>query len=260
MKHAATICARPATWVLLLCACSCSLFGPPEPRELLNRSLAAHGGANLSDWQTLTIRGTVEMFDGIKYNAAYLVLAKMPGRLRVEHDLTADRGRRFSEYYLNGGVTWSRTNLLPGKADPDQLRRWWNQCFGIAYYARNATEALLKGEARVEYMEPAANQGIARSSAGADAFVLQVKTGEAQADLYVDKETWFLVQEDLGKLRRQFRDFKEFGGVVMPTTIGEITSGPKGETILPFKIQSVKYNEAIEDWVFAEDMPAKKSQ
>ena len=64
------------------------------------------------------------MQDGIAYNGVYTLLAKAPDRIRVEHDATADRGRAFYEYFLNGGVAWSRRNLIPGALDADRIRRW----------------------------------------------------------------------------------------------------------------------------------------
>ncbi|RPJ83004.1 MAG: hypothetical protein EHM13_08210, partial [Acidobacteria bacterium] len=71
---------------------------PKTAEDVIERSVRAHGGDRLSNWKTITIDGTVEMQDGITYHAAYKVQAKSPGKLRVEHDLTADRGRRFDEY------------------------------------------------------------------------------------------------------------------------------------------------------------------
>lgn len=237
-----------AAALILQAAWACAPARPPGPREILRRSLAAHGGERLGSWRTLTVEGTVEMTDGIKYNAAYLLWAKMPGKLRVEHDMTADRGRIFYEYFLNGGVAWSRRNLIPAAADARQLARWWNQCFGIAYYAERAESVEARGETQVEYPT-----GETRS-----AYVLAVHAGGEPAELCIDKGTFYLLREDAGNVRRLYGDFRDFGGTVHPTVIFEITRGKQGESIRPFRIRSVRYDEPIEDWLFAEDMPAGK--
>lgn len=239
---------RLITAALILSSVWACSTRPSGPQDILRRSLAAHGGERLSRWHTLVIEGTVEMTDGIKYNAAYLLCAKTPGKLRVEHDMTADRGRIFYEYFLNNGVAWSRRNLIPAAADVRQLERWWNQCFGIAYYAREAKSVEARGEAQVEY--PA---GSARS-----AYVLAVKGGSEPAELYIDKQTFYLLREDAGNVRRLYSDFRDFGGTVHPTLIFEVTRSKQGESVRPFRIRSVRYDEPVEDWLFAEDMPAGK--
>ncbi len=232
--------------LVLQAVAACSAAGPLGPQEILRRSLAAHGGERLSRWQTLVVEGTVEMTDGIQYNAAYRLWAEMPGKLRVEHDMTADRGRIFYEYFLNNGIAWSRRNLIPAAADAGQLERWWRQCFGIAYYAQKAESVEVRAEAPVEYPD-----GSARA-----AHVLAVSVGGSPAVLYIDKSTFYLLREDAGTIRRLYSDFQDFGGAVHPRSILEITRGKQGETVRPFRIRSVRYNEPVADWLFTEDMPA----
>src|SRR5512142_1743479 len=78
--------------------------GPADTAQaILARSIQAHGGDKLTAWKTMVVEGTIDQVDGVTYRAAYRLWAKKPGRLRVEHDLTADRGRRFDQYFLNGG-------------------------------------------------------------------------------------------------------------------------------------------------------------
>ena len=108
----------------------------PTAADIVAQSIKAHGGDALTSWQTLKITGTVVMQDGIAYTGAYTLLAKAPDRLRVEHDATADRGRAFYDYFLNGGVAWSRRNLIPGTLEVDRIQRWMDQCYGIAFYVR----------------------------------------------------------------------------------------------------------------------------
>jgi len=245
MKRIKSILLLSAFVALVVPQEACRLSQPSDPRDILHRSFRAHGGEKLTNWQTLSIEGTVEMMDGIKYHAAYLLYAKMPDKLKVEHDLTADRGRRFTEYFLNNGIAWRRQNLIPGQADPAQLRRWWNQCFGIGYYERNAKSIVLKEQAS------AADSDLGR------AYLLEVEADGAVSQLTIDKKSFYLLREDQGNVRRQYGEFKTFDGVVCPMTIIETINNRQGETVTPFQIRSVKYNAPIEDWLFAEDMPAK---
>jgi hypothetical protein len=224
--------------------------------ELLARSVAAHGGDRLSSWRTMTITGTIEMEDGITYRAAYRVFAKMPDKLKVEQDMTADRGGRyFYEYFRNGSQTWSRRNLIPGKADPARLDRWMNQCFGVAYYAKHATALALKMEATADWMTKSA-AGY-QAAERRPAYVVTATTPAGSADLYIDKNTFYLLQETTAEGRRLYSAFREFAGTVHPTRILEITKGRSGEVITPITYDAVRYGEPIEDWVFEEDMPKK---
>ena len=100
----------------------CSQPPPQTAQEVLERSFAAQGGDSLTQWNTLTIKGTV-----------VILLVDKPDKLRLEQDMTADRGRLFYEYFLNSGVAWSRTNLIPRPGDLKQMKRLLNQCDGIAY-------------------------------------------------------------------------------------------------------------------------------
>lgn len=229
---------------------------PGSAGEVLGRSVAAHGGDRLSSWRTMAITGTIEMEDGITYRAAYRVLAKMPDKLKVEQDMTADRGGRYVyEYFRNGDVTWSRRNLIPGKADARRLDRWMNQCFGVAYYAKHATPLALSAEATSDWM--------AKSAAGYQvmerrpAYVVTATTQAGSTDLYIDKKTFYLLEERTADGRRLYSGFRDFGGTVHPTRILEITKGRTGEVITPITYESVRYGDPIEDRVFEEDMPKK---
>lgn len=228
----------------------------PSASDLMARSVRAHGGERLSSWQTFTLKGTVEMQDGITYKAAYRVYAKLPGKLRVEQDMTADRGRIFTEYFLNDNVAWSRRNLIPGKADLSQLQRWMNQCYGIAHYARHAKSLTLKPDAAVEQR--------ARSEGGAfavvatrPAYVIAAEMDEGIVELSLDKESFYLLQEATAGRRRIYRDFRTFDGTVWATQILEVTAGRQGEVITPYTIQEITYNTPIADWMFEEDRPPK---
>ncbi len=240
--------------------------GPPSPprpvqapataQDLLARSVAAHGGDKLSSWRTMSITGTIEMVDGITYRAAYRVLAKAPDKLKVEEDMTVDRGGRYAyEYFRNGSQTWSRRNLIPGKADAARLDRWMNQCFGVAHYAKQATSLALKPEATSDWMTKSASGY--EVTERRPAYVVTVTTPAGSADLYFDKKTFYLLQETTAEGRRLYAAFHDFGGTVHPTRILEITQGRNGEVVTPITYDAVRYGEPIEDWVFEEDMPRK---
>lgn len=229
---------------------------PPSAADILARSLAAHGGDRLSSWQTLTIDGTIEMEDGITYRAAYRVRAKQPGKLKVEQDMTVDRGGRyFYEYFRNGDQVWGRRNLIVTQADPRRLDRWMNQCYGIAYYVKQATAAILKPDAASDWLS---KSGTAyQVTEQRPAHVVSVTMAGGSADLYIDPKTFYLLEERTADVRRIYSAFRDFAGAVHPARILEVTRGRNGEVITPITYESVRYDAPIEDWIFEEDRPKK---
>jgi hypothetical protein len=241
----------------------------PSAAEIVARALAAHGGDRLTSWKTLTIKGTVLMQDGIAYNGAYTLLAKAPDRLRVEHDATADRGRAFYEYYLNGGVAWTRRNLIPGAFDAARIQRWLDQCYGIAFYARPGVALALKGEAEMAWPPeiapasttpagaPAPAASVAALPAPRHVWIVVATVGTDTRELAIDKETSRFLREVAGDTTRVYWDFASFDGALMPTRILEIAQTRQGETRTPFTWKTVVHDAPLEDWRFTEDMPAK---
>ena len=230
---------------------------PPQPTaaDVVVRSVQAHGGEALTSWQTLKITGTVVMQDGIAYTGAYTLLAKAPDRLRVEHDATADRGRAFYDYILNGGVAWSRRNLIPGTLEVDRIQRWMDQCYGIAFYTRPGVALELMPEGRIDWPPPSTSG--AGSTATRQVWVVAATVGAERRYLSIDQETARLLLEATPQGSRYYWDFKTFDGMVMPTRILEITKTRQGESRTPFTWTDVKRNVPIEDWRFTEDMPRK---
>ncbi len=231
---------------------------PLTAEQVLARSVAAHGGASLSSWRTMAITGTIDMEDRITYRAAYRVQAKAPDKLKVEQDMTAERGGRYVyEYFLNGSQAWSRRNLIVGKADPARLARWLNQCSGVAYYGSHGTAVAFKPESTSDWMTKSAGGGY-EVTERRPAYVVTVTTGSGAADLYIDKSTFHLLQETTADWRRLYAGFRQFSGRVHPTRILEITKGRNNaEVITPIAYDAIVYDRPIEDWVFEEDMPKK---
>ncbi len=241
-------------------ALSAALCAPaaaqPTATDIVAQSIKAHGGDALTSWQTLTITGTVVMQDGIAYTGAYTLLAKAPDRLRVEHDATADRGRAFYEYFLNGGVAWSRRNLIPAAFDADRIQRWMDQCYGVAFYARAGITLELAGTEGHIFWPPALSPGEREQQR--KVWLIAATVAAERRYLAIDKETFRLLQvaiPDEGS--RVYWDFKAFDGMVMPTRIVEVTKTRQGETRTPFTWTDVKRNAPIEDWRFTEDKPKK---
>ena len=246
--------------------------------DIVARSAAAHGGDRLISWKTLTIKGTVVMQDGIAYNGAYTLLAKAPDRVRVEHDATADRGRAFYEYFLNGGVAWTRRNLIPAAFDAARIQRWLDQCYGIAIYAKPGVALALKGEAEMAWppaangnaaaVSPAAPGASGASAAGTSGalgagsasrrvWIVVATIGPDTRELAIDQETSRFLREVAGDTTRVYWDFASFDGALMPTRILEIAKTRQGETRTPFTWKTVVHDAPIDDWRFTEDMPAK---
>ncbi len=256
MRHTARSVLAASLAAVVLTPCTC-LGQPPTPQDLLARSVAAHGGDKLTNWKTLTVRGTVPMMDGIEYNAAYLLQAKVPGKVKVEQDMTADHGRAIYEYFLNDGVAWTRRNLIAASYDAARMQRVLNQCFGIAYYAREGKSPELRPDADVTWTPPPPTKGATGVPVTRRAFVIDVRIGDEPREIYIDKETWHFIKEVTPTATRVYWDFKPFAGVTWATRVLETTRARQGEQQTPYTFTSVTYNAAIADWIFAEDMPPK---
>ncbi len=245
---------------LLLCILLLSGFQSTTPKDILNRSVRAHGGSNLTNWRSMTIQGTIDMADGITFRAAYLVYAQ-PGKLRIERDMTVTQGGRyFYEDFLNGDTAWNRRNLIPGRGNLEEMKRKMNEIYGIAWYADKAESLVQREDAVVEWREKADLQSNDyRVVASKPAYVMAATIGKETTDLYIDKSTFYFLQEATPRSRRIFWEFKKFGEVIMPTKLLEITSGPRGEQLTPYTYDLVKFNVPIENWLFTEDMPKQVS-
>lgn len=229
----------------------------PTAADIVAQSVRAHGGDALTSWQTLRITGTVVMQDGIAYTGAYTLLAKAPDRLRVEHDATVDRGRAFYDYFLNGGVAWSRRNLIPGALEVDRIRRWLDQCYGIAFYTRPGVTLELMPDAELAWPPPAVPGAPPAQGAARRVHVVAATVGSERRELSIDVETGRLLQEAGPQSTRIYWDYRTFDGMVVPGRILEIVKTRQGETRTPYTWTDVKRNVPIEDWRFAEDMPKK---
>jgi hypothetical protein len=226
-----------------LFAAGVSASPPAETaQDILARSIQAHGGDKLTTWKTMVVDGTIDIVDGVTYHAAYRLWAKKPGKLRVEHDLTADRGRRFDQYFLNGGVSWMRRSLIVGTVPMTRMQRWLDQCSFVASYAAHSAAFTLQPDAVVENLP---------------AFVLHATIDGAAVDLYIDKERFFLLQEVTPDGRRVFSGFTNFAGRTLPTKINEYTRSRQGETFTPIIWKTVKYDVPVEEWLFEEDKPVR---
>jgi hypothetical protein len=227
----------------------------PAAAQILAGSVAAHGGDKLVRWQTVTIKGTVRMEDGISHTAAFTLRAQAPGRIRVDQDMTADRGRLFYEYFLHDGVAWSRRNLVVAAYDVARMQRWMDHCSGIAFYANQPGSPEQKPDADVTWT-PAVAAGSTPAPVTRRAWVIAVTVNGQPRELYIDKETSHFLKETTPSGSRTYSDFRTFGGVVWPTRILETTRTRQSETQTPFVYASVTYNTPIDAWVFTEDKPA----
>ena len=155
---------------------------------------------------------------------------------------------------MNGAASWSRSNLVVGSANRKQLQRWFLQTLGPAQARRAGVTGLaLKADATVDWQEPTADgwRTTDRRAAHVVAYTRDAETYE----LFVDKETFLVIQETWPGGRRVYRDFKAFGAVTWPTRILEITKGRQGEVVTPITFEAVTYNKPIEAWLFTEDKP-----
>lgn len=231
----------------------------PAAADIVARSVAAHGGVALTAWKTLRITGTVAMPDGIVYTGAYTLLAKAPDRVKIEHDSTVDRGgRAFYEYYLNGGVAWTRRNLIPAAFDTARVQRWLDQCYGPARYVRPDVTLGPAAEGDIPWPPaPSAPSAAPAAPPSRRVWLIAATIGTETRELAIDQETARLLREVAGDTTRIYWDYAAFDGALLPTRILEITKARQGESRIPYTWKTVVHDAPIEDWRFTEDMPGK---
>lgn len=244
----------PLALAVVLAGCS---RAPRTAAEVIARSVEAHGGDRLTNWKTLVVKGTVRMQDGIAYNAAFLLTARQPKQVRVEQDMTADRGRIFYDYFLDDGTAWTRRNLVVSPYDAARMQRWLDWCHGAAFYARHQDALTLKPDADVTWT-PIGPKGEDLPPMTRRAWVVSAKIGADTRELFFDKETFHFLKEVTPQSTRVSWDFAPFGGVVWPTRMLETTKTRQGESVTPFVFASVTYDAPVENWIFTEDKPARK--
>jgi hypothetical protein len=88
-------------------------------------------------------------------------------------------------------------------------------------------------------------------------WIVVATVGPETRELAIDQETSRFVREVAGDTTRVYWDFAPFDGALMPTRILETAKTRQGETRTPFTWKTVVHDAPIEDWRFAEDMPAK---
>ena len=237
-----------------LLASGCERRAPATAPEIVVRSVLAHGGGALTAWKTMAATGRVRMQDGIAYNAAYKIYAQMPDKVRVEHDLTADRGRAFYEYFLNGGVAWTRRNIVVSPYALPRAQSLLDQCHGIGFYYRTGVGFERRPDTQVVW--PRVDGWAVEDVPGPrPAYVVVVTVRGETRELAIDTETYLLLQEKAGNTTRYFTAVQDFRGVQWPTRILEVVKTPNRETVTPFVIESVAFNAPIDSTLFTEDMP-----
>jgi hypothetical protein len=253
---AGTRVAAGALSVALLAAAACAR-APETAADIIDRSIQAHGGPALTGWKTMSVTGRVRMMDGIAYDAAYTLRAQAPGKLRVEHDLTADRGRAFYDYFLNDGDAWTRRNLVVSPFEVPRAQRLFDQCAGIAYYRQPSVSLARRADADVTW--PAVEGwDAARIPGPRRAFVLTATIGTETRELFIDRETFEFLEERIGATTRYFAEVRAFGPLRLPTRILEVVRSQNRETSTPFTIDTVVLDAPLDPALFEEDRPRRK--
>ncbi len=233
-----------AAALLSLFVTGCSQPPPQTAGEVLERSVGAHGGEALTNWESMVIKGETDQNDlGQIIRSDYQLFAQKPGKVRVEIDQTKyERGRMFSSYIYNDGTGWMIRNLIPNYRPEfsEQFKPMLNQCDGIGYYAQNAENLTLEPEEEVNERA---------------AYVVTAVIGSDTTKLYIDKDNFYFLKEETGDRSRTYSDFKKLGGVRHATTIDMHIGGSRPQDI-PYRIISVEYNIPVEARLFEEDRPA----
>jgi len=214
--------------------------------EIIARSVEAHGGDALSNWQSIVIKGEAVMQDlGNSIRSEYIISAEKPEKVRVDIDLTKfERGRQIFTYFYNNGIGWMQYNLSPSyRSEYTQIHKHYlDHCYGIAYYAENSDLSLLS-EKRLN---------------GKKVYKVCAVAESDTAMLYIDKETFYFVGEEYrdtrGLVKCIFGDFENFGQAVYPTSVKQKIAGDNRPE-LEVTYKTVEHNVLFESWMFEEDMP-----
>ncbi len=244
----------------------CAAKAPETADDLLHVSVQAYGGDAKTSWNSLRIIGKVEMdADGMRFNADYNVYAEKPDKYRMEKDLSPDGGRFYFTYMYNNGVGWSQRNLQPSTNDgmTKSHKEMFDRLSVAHYFHDNGTI--------MDYNKNG------KTDAGKSAYVISMTIEQDTIDLYFDKKTMYLVQEDLKTTaiikrndneivrkiveKRIYSDFKKFSDATFATKIDETIKITQGDRDYPsannYVLNEIKFDVPIEAWMFTEDMPDK---
>ena len=235
-------------YLLCLCMLLCIVYCSKQPEtaeEIVASSLKAHGGSALSDWKSTVITGDAEVMDIHLIRSEYKILAEKPDKVRMEIDQTKfERGRQLFSYIYNNGIGWMHRNLIPfySPAYAKIHKRYYDHCFGIAYYSEDAA-VFLKPEEKIE---------------DKNVYVLGAVIDSDTSTIYIDNDTFYFIREQYkdvrGTITRTYSEFQKFGKAVFPTKVIESIKGRR-EQELEIKYSDIKFNVPVEAWMFEEDMP-----
>ncbi|MCP4723914.1 MAG: hypothetical protein GY863_02700, partial [bacterium] len=181
---------------------------------------------------------------------------------RFEYDLTADKGRQFMIYFMNGEFAWSQRNLLP-RGHSDQLmmeaKRRLALCDGIAYFAENSDQLTWEEDADVEFKD---GDTVTKT---VPCYVVTSIIAQDTTQLFIDKDNYYFTQETYKTAQgrnkinttRQYADFKRFGSATLASAVTEIFETRYGMMVRPFTLNEIKFNVDIPAETFTEDIPEK---
>lgn len=204
-----------------------SLRADEEAQKVLDRAIAAHGGATALERVPRMIRSSSGMAYGNRQENACTteLYCDLPHRSRLEMELTAQKLKLLVVVTPTKG--WNVTGGLTQEMAPSQLQEVQAEVY--TYYLvslvplRDAKVFTLKSIPGIKV------QGT--ETAG----ILVSKKGQDDVRMFFDKSTGYLVQlqrraSAAGLVRTKdyvFADFKEFDGVKMATSYSEKINGQK---------------------------------
>ena len=215
--------------------------------DVLSSYFKAIGTEKMKDWQTITSTGK-SVFGGQEF--PFKLIQKRPGKLRVE----ADVQKMKMVQAFDGEKGWS---VMPwsGSTDPQdmtadqakEMKRQSDPEGQLYHWKEKGSKAELIGKEEME---------------GTSAYKIRLTLADGDVeDMYIDAETYVplkmaaktKVQGNETEGEAYFSNYKEFNGVLMPTTI---TNKMKEQVVSQMVIDKIEFNLPVSDSLFMK--PVKK--
>jgi hypothetical protein len=223
-------------------------FSQQDAKEIVEKSVKAYGGFNkLTQWKTMVLKGVIisDRSEAIKMKGALTRYTVKPDKLRIDQDFTAfEPNAEIRSYIYNNDQAWAIANLIPFYSNnyKPSMKAALDRVDGMAFYLKKSKSLLLLPEQIINNKPE---------------HVIESITENDTTFLYIDKKTYFLVQDSLKNTKMLYSSFKKFDGIYYPTAYDQVVYTPQRMVVNKFKIDKVQYNVKIDPKLFEEEKQKK---